>query len=130
MGTDSGLHFSFDNVSLTELTAHGGAKPIRTRRVLHGSESGTRNFIDLTIVPPGSDIGVHTHADDNEEIYVIISGSGTMVLDGRRFEVASGDVIVNRPGGTHGFLNTSSSDVRMVVIEHALRSKPPAGMPK
>jgi mannose-6-phosphate isomerase-like protein (cupin superfamily) len=124
MSTDTRVRFSFDdNLSFEGVTAHGGSRPILTRRVLSASESGSCNFIDLTIVPPGSDIGVHTHTDDNEEIYVIVSGSGTMFVDGRRFAVATGDVIVNRPGGTHGFWNTSGSEVRLVVIEVPVRSK-------
>jgi mannose-6-phosphate isomerase-like protein (cupin superfamily) len=132
MGIDAGCHFSFETESFAELVAHGGTRPIRTRRVLTGSDSerGTPNFIDLTIVPPGADIGTHTHADDNKEIYVIVSGCGTMLVDGRRFAVSAGDVIVNRPGGTHGFWNTGASEVRMVVIEIPVRSNAPPAIAK
>jgi mannose-6-phosphate isomerase-like protein (cupin superfamily) len=132
MGTHAGCHFAFDDSLFAELTAHGGTRPIRTRRVLNGndSERGTPNFIDLTIVPPGADIGTHTHADDNKEIYVIVSGCGTMLVDGRRFEVSAGDVVVNRPGGTHGFWNTGASEVRMVVIEIPVRLDAPPAIAK
>jgi mannose-6-phosphate isomerase-like protein (cupin superfamily) len=116
-------HFSFDDIEFDEVIAHAGTKPIFTRRVITEQESSACNFIDLTIVPPGGDIGLHTHTPDNEEIYVIISGYGTMLMDGRRFPVGPGDVILNRPGGTHGFLNCGPSDVRVVVVEMPVRRK-------
>lgn len=116
------LHFSIDKASFTQTTAHGGERPILTQRVLEKVASRALNFIDLTIVPPGSNIGLHTHTDDNEEIYILVSGTGTMLVDGERFGVAAGDVIVNRPGGTHAFWNTGTSDVRLVVIEAPVRA--------
>ena len=80
-GVAEDRHHSFAAASLEEVTAHGGARPILTRRVVGRTDS--LNFIDLTVVPSGSDIGVHTHADDNEEIYVVVSGNATMRVDGR-----------------------------------------------
>ena len=67
--------------------------------------------------PPGAEIGVHTHANDNEEIYVIVGGSGVMYLDGDLFMVGAGDVVINAPGGTHGLRNTSDADLKLIVIE-------------
>ncbi|MFL5321526.1 MAG: cupin domain-containing protein [Myxococcaceae bacterium] len=75
------------------------------------------HFVDLTVLPPGADVGRHTHAKDNEELYVIISGRGRMQLDEREFEVGPGDVILNRPGGTHALTNTSNEELRIVVVE-------------
>ncbi|KMO36364.1 hypothetical protein VQ02_15485 [Methylobacterium variabile] len=114
-GVAEDRHHSFAAASLEEVTAHGGARPILTRRVVGRTDS--LNFIDLTVVPSGSDIGVHTHADDNEEIYVVVSGNATMRVDGRTIAVSPGDVVVNRPGGTHGLWNTGDEEVRLVVIE-------------
>ena len=75
-------------------------------------------FIDLTEIPPGSSVGVHTHADD-EEVYVIISGRGRMMLDGETFEVGPGDVIRNVPRGTHGLANAGNEPLTMVVLDVA-----------
>ncbi len=118
-----GVRFSFSDVDLEAVVAHGGDRSILTRRVLDETESNSCNFIDLTIVPPGSDIGVHTHSCDNEEIYVFLSGAGTMFVDGQSIAVGPGDVIVNRPGGTHGFRNTGTAEVRLVVIEVPVQLK-------
>ena len=64
------------------------------------------------VLGPGADIGRHTHGPDNEELYVIVSGKGFMVLDGEEFEVGPGDVILNRPGGTHGLKNIADAKWR------------------
>lgn len=41
----------------------------------------------MTIVPTGATIGKHTHANNNEAIYVVVSGNGEMEADGERIEV-------------------------------------------
>ena len=58
----------------------------------------------------------HRHGDQ-EETYVIVDGSGTMVVDGTRLEVGHGDVIVNRAGGSHGLENTGTEPLRLVVLD-------------
>ena len=75
------------------------------------------HFVDLTRVPPGSDIGIHTHERDNQELYVIVAGRGLMHVDGKDLEVGPGDVVMNRRGGTHGLKNVSETELRLVVIE-------------
>ena len=118
------LHFVFENISFDRVVAHEGNGCILTRRVLDASGGCAANFIDLTVIPPGCDIGLHTHADDNEEIYVIVCGSGEMSVDGRQIEVGPGHVIVNRPGGTHGLRNNGVSDLRLVVVEVPTERRP------
>ena len=113
-------HFRFEKQDFKEVFAHGGARPILTRRVLDAAGGSACNFLDLTIVPPGGGIGLHTHRADNEEIYIVVTGCGEMEVDGRRFPVAPGDVIVNRPGGTHGLWNTGTASMKLVVIEVAV----------
>ncbi len=110
-------HFLFENMRFNTVVAHGGSSPILTRRVLEARMGTAVNFIDFAVVPVGGDIGIHTHSDDNEEVYIIVSGKGEMVLDGRKLTVGPGHVVVNRPGGSHGLKNTGSTDLRLVVIE-------------
>ncbi len=109
-------NFAFETIAFNRVIAHGGSQPILTRRVLEAKMGTAVNFIDFTIVPAGSDIGVHTH-DDNEEMYIIISGEGEMEVYGQRRPVGPGHVIANRPGGSHGLRNTGETDIYMVVIE-------------
>jgi mannose-6-phosphate isomerase-like protein (cupin superfamily) len=75
----------------------------------------------LVRVPAGADIGLHTHAPDNEEMYIIVSGVGRMHVDGQEFIVGAGDVIVNRPGGSHGLVNVGETTLDLVVVEVATR---------
>lgn len=38
-------------------------------------------FIDRQIIPPNSTVGYHKHGN-NEELYIILNGTGIMVIDG------------------------------------------------
>lgn len=111
-------YFSFARASFADVVAHDGSGRVRTVRVLDEAHRSAFGFIDLTEIPPGSSVGAHTHADD-EEVYVIISGRGRMMLDGETFEVGAGDVIRNVPGGTHGLANAGSEPLTMVVLDVA-----------
>ncbi len=73
-------------------------------------------FVDYVEMPPGTSVGVHRHGED-EEIYFIVEGRGTMTTNGERYSVASGDLIVNLRGWTHGLENDSDSVLRMLVWE-------------
>jgi quercetin dioxygenase-like cupin family protein len=109
-------HFRFEASDFKRVHAHGGEREISFARVLERVR-GPLRFIDLSVLPPGADIGAHTHADDNEELYIVVEGRGRMSLDGEEFEVQPGDVILNRPGGSHGLRNIGAAELRIVVIE-------------
>jgi mannose-6-phosphate isomerase-like protein (cupin superfamily) len=109
--------FSFDSVSFERVRAHGGREPILFCRAREGTATTAFNFVDLTIVPPGADIGRHTHGMDNEETYIVVSGQARMEVDGELIVVGPGDVIVNPPGGTHALFNPGPEALRLVVVE-------------
>jgi len=72
-------------------------------------------FVHDDILAPGVTIGVHTHTDD-EEVYYILDGTGTMTLDGQTYAVGPGDVTVVFPGGRHSLANTGDTELRMIVV--------------
>lgn len=109
--------FSFESVELECGRAHNGSEPIFFRRVAERSRDYVFNFLDFVIVPAGADIGLHRHAPDNQEVYVIVEGEGIMMVDDETRAVGPGDVIVNGIGGEHGLVNNSGRDLRMIVIE-------------
>jgi mannose-6-phosphate isomerase-like protein (cupin superfamily) len=109
-------HYRFGRSRFARVRAHGGEHEISFARVLERAR-GPLRFIDLSVLAPGADIGRHTHTDDNEELYVVVEGRGLMSLDGAEFEVQPGDVILNRPGGSHGLRNLGDTELRIVVIE-------------
>jgi len=117
----SSRHFSFETLTFEPVAAHDGVGRIGFTRVVEEGAGGAYNFLDMSVVPPGSTIGEHTHADDNEELYIVIAGSGVMRLDGEEFPVGPGHVVINRPGGTHALRNTGAADLLLVVIEVRVR---------
>jgi quercetin dioxygenase-like cupin family protein len=95
--------------------AHGGEGLPEVARV-RDRPTGPLAFIDFVVIPPGASIGDHTHAMD-EELYVILSGTGEMSVNGHVKTVRTGDVIHNPPGGRHQFSNTGDAPIRLVVID-------------
>jgi mannose-6-phosphate isomerase-like protein (cupin superfamily) len=77
------------------------------------------NYVDYAVLPPGATIGVHRHGRD-EELYLVLEGSGVMHRDGEEFRVGPGSLVVNRAGGTHGLRNDGDVPLRLFVVEIAL----------
>jgi mannose-6-phosphate isomerase-like protein (cupin superfamily) len=95
---------------------HGGVGSLDFTVVLDGKESPLQHvrFIHDDMLAPGVSIGVHQHRD--EEHYYILSGRGTMALDGQRYEVGPGDIASVYAGGSHGLENTGHEDMRILVV--------------
>ena len=62
---------------------------------------------------PGSAIGYHKQAED--EIYYILSGRGSMTIDGKTFDVGPGDAILTRPGSSHGLKQVGTEDLVLMI---------------
>ena len=116
------------DLPLERVRAHGGEGEILFHRVFHARAfRGPWNFVDYAVLPPGTSIGVHTHGE-NEELYLVLEGHGEMVLDGERFTVGPGSVVLNRPGGTHGLANPGPGPLRIFVVE--VRADAPGRAPE
>jgi|SRR5688500_15517234 mannose-6-phosphate isomerase-like protein (cupin superfamily) len=106
------------DAELDLVRAHNGRGRIRFKRLLTGEQiEGACNFMDFSVIPPGSTIAEHRHALDEEEYYLILEGSGSMSRDGETFQVQPGDLIRNRPGGTHSLVNDSEHAIALFVFE-------------
>ena len=62
---------------------------------------------------PGSGIGYHEQKDD--EIYYVLSGRGTMPIDGKSFDVDPGTAVLTRPGSSHGLKQTGTEDLVIMI---------------
>jgi mannose-6-phosphate isomerase-like protein (cupin superfamily) len=112
-----------DFVSIEEIPAealecnHGGAGPIEFRRLLTDSDFKTPiDFVDYTIVPPGSTIGAHQHSG-NEEVYFIVAGKPLICVDGQERRLERGSLAVVHSGQTHQLMNDTNEHVAIFVIQ-------------
>ena len=70
---------------------------------------------------PGSGIGLHTQTED--EIYYVLSGRGTMTLDGKSVDVTPGTAVLTRTGSSHSLKQVGSEDL-VVLINYEVQPKP------
>ena len=80
----------YDELPLTNV-------PLFTEEEFHGCLLG---FL------PGQELPVHVHAHEHE-VFDVLSGQGTMYLDGEAVDLKAGDAVFVPAGVRHGFKNTS-----------------------
>lgn len=91
----------------------------------HGSE--IRPLLDRTtspiercslaeeILPPGRAVGRHYHLE-TEEIYYILRGTGEMIIDDERREVAPGDAVFIPRETKHSLVNTGTEAMTILLV--------------
>ena len=96
---------------------HGGKGLIDSKQ-LFGAEDFQTNlrYVAFTNIPPGGSIGFHEHNNEREELYVIINGTGVMLMDQEHIPVAKGDVIFTPLESSHGLENNSEKDLEVFVF--------------
>lgn len=104
------------NKEVVSEPAHDGNGCILFRRVLESEFTSKLNFLDYSIIPPHASIGYHQHVG-TEEVYIIMSGSGIMTMNGNRIRVKEFDVTVASDGDWHGLENDTDSDLKIIVFE-------------
>jgi len=62
---------------------------------------------------PGSGIGLHEQKED--EIYYVLSGTGTMTLDGKTVNVMPGTAVLTRTGSSHSLRQTGKEDLEILI---------------
>jgi mannose-6-phosphate isomerase-like protein (cupin superfamily) len=99
------------------LNDHGGHGPILFQRVLESSDFRSKiDFVDCTVIPPGSTIGRHEH-HGNEEIYFIVSGTPLMRVSGQEARLQKGTLSIVRHGEWHELINDTNHDVEILVVQ-------------
>ncbi len=95
---------------------HGGEGKLQCFSVMQAVDS-TQGilFMHDDIIEPGASIGEHLH-ESEEEIYFVVEGHGTMILDGKQMPMGPGDVSLVVPGHTHGLINSDESPMRLIVV--------------
>ncbi len=71
---------------------------------------GTNRILTKARLIPGASIGLHTHEDSCEVIF-ILEGRGSLLEDGAKKAVQTGDCLYCPKGGTHSLINNSEADL-------------------
>ena len=101
-------------------SSHDGDGFVTVQNVFQPSDfKGGWDHAVRTVMPAGTSIGVHKHGQ-NEEMYIILKGEGLMIVDGDEHRVREGDMIQNRPDGSHGLRNDSDADIELLIIQASL----------
>jgi mannose-6-phosphate isomerase-like protein (cupin superfamily) len=105
---------------------HGGTGRIVFRRLLDEYDfTGAVDFVDFTIVPPGSSIGLHEH-HGTEELYFVAAGEPLVEVDGCERRLSRGDVAIVHSGQAHRLINDRAEAVEILVIQVGHSRLPPA----
>ncbi len=84
----------------------GGEKHLDARMFF----DGTNRILTHARLVPGASIGLHTH-DDSCEVIFILEGRGVTIEDGLEKSVQAGDCLYCPKGGSHSLINNSDSDL-------------------
>ncbi|MDG4810777.1 cupin domain-containing protein [Micromonospora sp. WMMD1120] len=84
---------------------------------VRGAElAGAWEAVEWARLPPGGLSGEHLHTR-TEEVYILLAGTGEIILDGRPTAVRAGDVVLTGIGTRHGLLNTGPDRLSWLVVE-------------
>ena len=86
----------------------------RVRKTL--SKEG-RFEMDLIFYEPNQSSPEHVHKHQ-DEIFYVVSGEGTMIINGKAIAVKEKDIILTPSGTTHGLINDSSSRLTLLFIKN------------
>lgn len=98
-------------------SSHGGSGKVDLYEIWSGDNFKSNiDFIDRVVIPPGSTVGYHKH-DNNEEMYIVLEGQGTMTINGTSTKISKGDMILNPPYNEHGLVNDSNENIDLLVVQ-------------
>jgi len=105
------------NSEMEKINCHDGVGEIENASVYQKQDfESALNFLNYTILPPGTSIGFHRH-EKNEEMYIILEGEGLMTVNKEKKRVKKGDTILNKQGWGHSLENDTDQPLRILVFE-------------
>ena len=99
---------------------HDGVGPIQVSRLFR-DKLALPIHVQIWDLEPGTSEGDHTHppddpADNFEELYYVLSGWGTITIDGERHPLAPGDAVLVPSGVHHGLYADADASLRVLLI--------------
>lgn len=82
------------------------------RRVLF---TGANSQLVVMSIPQGGEVGKETHKYTEQTLF-FLSGTGEGELDGKKFHIVPGDVVVVVPGTEHNFWNTGTEALKVYTV--------------
>lgn len=76
---------------------------------------GRVQMINWAILQPGKTFVSHYH-QDMQEIFILLSGTATMIIDGEEAIMKRGDVAIVPIKATHSMRNETDTDVEYIVM--------------
>ena len=76
---------------------------------------GKARLFARLILKKNCSIGFHTH-DDEEEIYYILSGKGTVEENGKTYDTSAGDAILTGNGAGHSITNQQDEPLEVLAV--------------
>lgn len=105
----------FELMEETKMNIRGGLGAARGVEFLKEGDMDGVLSLGRTTLEPGASIGVHSHPDTND-LYLILEGRGTGVLNDEHFPVAPGDLFLVKAGGSHGLINDSEAPLTFLGV--------------
>ncbi|MNV50585.1 Cupin domain protein [compost metagenome] len=97
---------------MTQPGPHGGAGPT-TAYPFFAEDMDLPFVLRKRVLHKGAGIGLHPQHKD--EIYYIVSGQGSYVLDGKQHDVAAGDALLTRVGSSHALQQVGEMDLVLLL---------------
>ncbi|MDF2520503.1 MAG: cupin [Clostridia bacterium] len=84
------------------------------KKDLTGNDENGRLSAHFLQVMPGGELVPHTH--EVLEVFYIISGSGSALVNGKRQKAEAGSIIIAPPGSEHGLKNDGSEIIELYAV--------------
>jgi mannose-6-phosphate isomerase-like protein (cupin superfamily) len=90
---------------------------LRNHILMDAGELGSRNMsVTWLEVPGDTDQELHSH-EEAEQVYIVVSGRGTMTVAGDKQEISQGDLVLVPPATDHSIANSNSADLCCVSVQ-------------
>lgn len=102
----------------------GGAGSVTVHNFLEKDDfTAPVRLCSKLVLPPGAGIGAHTHIGE-DEVYLVLSGSGLLDDGQHRIRVSTGDSVLTGNGETHAIHNDGVVPLEIIAMIMCYPQKP------